>query len=259
MIGNEGWELPAVLPNSRFQPTAVPLLAEPIESVTLTGNIVLPTASPVAVDKLRVVSNQQAAPVGPQGDFSIPARRGSQNTTLAIAVNDQGNAILLRSSRGDKTRAAAEMSAASTARALVLFDLAILTLPGKYADRAETLVESQSGFKALQTAVEQAVRTDPLDPLNAETHRTLYEQASRITRSILQQMDAQASHLPPGAPVAVLASLRPVFGGTPLEEPAPAPAGATCTKKRSAVHPRRRRSLTHGSSSHSAQSLVFVL
>ncbi len=165
----------------------------PLEEVTLSGRVALPAGSALRPADLRLMSNVDDVAVDEGGGFAARALRGEGSSTLAMATNAQGNPVLLRLTRGPDTTGSGEMSAASTARALVLFDYAILLLPPEQVDQAFALLEAHPDLPALIQAVEQAVAADPDRPLDEQAHPELYEQAGQITWELLDRLVAQGA------------------------------------------------------------------
>jgi len=144
--------------------------------------------------------------VNAQSEFTVPALRGSQNTTLVLAVNEQGMPCCCEQHAVRKPTPQPNFRPASTARAARLVRSGDSLAAARYADQAEALVEKNASLKTLQTTIEQAIRSDPLIR-SPKTHPQVYEQASRITRAVLDQLDKEQSLGSEEGPTRVLASL----------------------------------------------------
>ncbi len=220
--GGPSPEPPTPGPPTPTAEASVPIASEatpvPIEDVTLTGNVVLPAGSTLVPSDLRIATNASTVPVDGNGDFSAPAVRGAENTSLAIALNAQGNAVLLRATRGVDTLAPGELSVASTARALVLFDPAILGLSPARQDQAAQLYAQDVIYPLLEKAVATALLADPADPLNADAHPDPYRLSGEIVAGLLPLLDAEGRAPQTGGRVAAPRPAGPIAAPTATAE-----------------------------------------
>jgi len=133
---------------------------------------------------VRVLSN--LADTEPEaGAFSVDAAVLPASPTLVAAVGPAGQLLLLGMGNGDVDVA---VSVESTARALVLYDPAVLGLPAELAAEAERLVEEGGDLDALAAMIADSLRRDPSRPLDADAHPEIYEKAARLTADLLGQL-----------------------------------------------------------------------
>ena len=182
------WPTAAPSPTPGATPAPPEMLA--VEDVTLTGSVELPAESALPLAEMRLVTNRGTVAPAADGGFTAPAMRGADNATLALLTNAAGNPVLLRATRGAATLAPGAVSITSTARALILFDPAVLALPPDQQDRAATLAAADPGLPALEAAVRAALLADPADPLNADLHPDPYRLSGQIVAGLLAQLDA---------------------------------------------------------------------
>lgn len=179
------------------------VVIEEIQRVTVTGTVSLPPGCPHGVEEVRVLSNlADAAPA--RGRFALDAAILPTSQTLVAAVGPQGQLLLLGTGSGDLDAA---LSVQSTARALVLYDPAILGLPAELAGQAERLAEEGGGLDTLAAMIADSLRRDSSRPLDADAHPEIYEEAARLTAHVLDQLVvANPEVARPGLPLDVVAA-----------------------------------------------------
>jgi len=96
-----------------------------------------------------------------------------------------GNPVLLKQVLADGSNSSAPVDARSTAEALVLYDPTFLRLPSSTQRTARNNLASHAKLPELVSAIENAVKTDPNDPLNLNNHRNIYELAVLISKDLI--------------------------------------------------------------------------
>jgi hypothetical protein len=153
------------------------------EKLSLAGRVVLPDGTAISPGSLTVLSNTGDAPCSATGDFDVSAIHDEGARTLVFAMNGSGNPVvmaLVESSASDL-----QPSVASTARALVLYDPAFLSLPKAAYDSAAAKLESHPDLPALEDALTSALTADPSSPLDGDAHPEPYDLAAKIAADLL--------------------------------------------------------------------------
>lgn len=161
-----------------------------VEDITIRGQVILPEGVPWQFSDLTVFTAFGEAPVQPDGSFEVPAVRSPQKTLLVMAVLPSQTAALLGLFYPGRENETLELSAASTARALLLFDPAFLEMPVDQQLYAADLGTGLMGFETLAQSVQTSLAADPLNPLDGDAHPELFSQSAQLALQVLTQMGA---------------------------------------------------------------------
>ena len=176
-----------------------------VEELSLGGKVVLPEGTAFSPADLALLSNTSEASSSATGDFQLSAVHDEGARTMLLAVNGDRNPVLM--AIAESSTADLEPSVASTARALVLYDPAFLSLPrAAYAAAAERL-ESDPRLSELQSTLSEVLRSDAVAPLDADAHPQVYDLAAEMAADLLAgiiEVEEQAAQRP-----VLLASLAP--------------------------------------------------
>lgn len=161
-----------------------------VEDITIRGQVILPEGVPWQFSDLTVFTAFGEAPVQPDGSFEVPAVRSPQKTLLVMAVLPSQTAALLGLFYPGRENETLELSAASTTRALLLFDPAFLEMPVDQQLYAADLGTGLMGFETLAQSVQTSLAADPLNPLDGDAHPELFSQSAQLALQVLTQMGA---------------------------------------------------------------------
>lgn len=191
-----------------------------VEELNLTGRVVLPEGAAISPADLAVLSNADEASCSAAGDFDVTALRDEGARTLIFALNDGREPMLMAivESSTDDLRP----SVASTARALVLYDPAFLSLPRAAYESAAAKLESHPELPALESALASVIDVDPSSPLDGDAHPEPYDLAAKIAADLLSDIiviDENASVEQVAAQVAFASEQRTRTGGASAHAP----------------------------------------
>ena len=161
-----------------------------VEDISIRGQVILPEGVTWQFSDLTVFTAFGEVPVQPDGTFEVPAVRSPQKTLLVMAVLPSQNAALLGLFYPGRENETLELSAASTARALLLFDPAFLEMPVDQQLYAADLGAGLMDFDTLAQNVQASLTADPLNPLDGETHPELFSQSAQLALQVLTLMGA---------------------------------------------------------------------
>ena len=179
------------------------------EKLHLQGRVVLPEGAALAPKDLVMLSNSAEGACSASGAFDMAALHDSGARTVLLALNSKRNPVLM--AIADTSSADLQPSVASTARTLVLYDPAFLSLPKSAYAAAAKRLESDPRLSQLESALTGVLRSDPDAPLDADAHPDIYELAAQIAANLLSgviQIDESATDQP-----AVQASFATTAGG----------------------------------------------
>ena len=160
----------------------------PLEEMLVKGVVTLPRESSLSFSELTLITLTETAPVEGDGTFRTTSLHTPSMPQLAMALNQQGNPVLM-GIFGASELDGYGLSVESTARAFVLFDMAVLNLaPEKRASIAAAL-DKHPSYTKLQEMVAQAIMDDPVDPLLGDNTLELYELAAWMTADLLNQAE----------------------------------------------------------------------
>lgn len=182
----------------RPSPTTTPT-PEPDEQLTITGQVRLPPDGGLAMNTLAVLTNLGLAPLDPSGNFTADLARNPAYPSLIILVNATGNPLLMATRRGAAVAEPWELSADSTAEALVLFDPSVWSLDRAQQDQLAAALREHSFYQYLIETVAAGLQSDPESPLNSELHRDPYDIAALITGELLKSLASTQRSSRPGA------------------------------------------------------------
>ena len=180
-----------------------------VEKLHLQGTVLLPDGAALAPKDLVMLSNSAEDACSASGTFDMTALHDSGARTVLLALNSKRNPVLMAITEADTVDL--QPSVASTARTLVLFDPAFLSLPKSAYTAAAQGLESDPRLAQLESTLAGALRSDPDTPLDADAHPDIYELAAQIAADLLSgiiQVDEAAAEQP-----ATQASLATMTGG----------------------------------------------
>ena len=157
-----------------------------LEKMTVKGDLVLPDGSALSSSELTVITLTDEKAVNDDGSFSLTSVHASNAPQLVMALNEQDNPVLM-GIFGDSELNGYGLSVESTARAFVLYDMAVLSMPPDQRAVIARSLNFHPAFKELQDQIARAILSDPIDPLLGDNHPELYEQAAKITADLLDQ------------------------------------------------------------------------
>ncbi len=165
-----------------------------VEKLSLAGRVVLPEGAALSPADLAVLSDTSEASCSTDGAFKVSAVHDQGARTALLVVNANRNPVLMAVAAS--STADLEPSVASTARALVLYDPAFLSLPKAAYDLAAERLESHPGLPDLESALSDALRSDPSDPARRRRpSRDLRPRGSDSRRSSLRhRRDRRRGH-----------------------------------------------------------------
>ncbi len=161
-----------------------------VEDITIRGQVILPEGATWQFSDLTVFTAFGEAPVQPDGSFEVPAVRSPQKTLLVMAVLPSQNAALLGLLYPGREYETLELSAASTTRALLLFDPAFLEMPVDQQLIAADLGTGLMDFETLAQTVQASLTSDPINPLDGDAHPELFSQSAQLALQVLTLMGA---------------------------------------------------------------------
>jgi hypothetical protein len=171
-----------------------------VEKLSLAGRVVLPEGAALSPADLAVLSDTSEASCSTDGAFKVSAVHDQGARTALLVVNANRNPVLLAVAAS--SAADLEPSVASTARALVLYDPAFLSLPKAAYDLAAERLESHPGLPDLESALSDALRSDPSAPLDGDVHPEIYDRAAQIAADLLSgivEIGDESTTAQPGA------------------------------------------------------------
>ena len=127
--------------------------------VPVTGTVQLPEGSKLALTDLRIVTCVGEAPVKAEGSFR--ARESGSSPALAFATDSTGKPTLLGFVSGETSGTGSEISAQSTAVALLFQALSAFTLPRDAWPQALTLLTADPSTATLAKVVAARLAANP--------------------------------------------------------------------------------------------------
>ncbi len=184
------------------------------EKLHLAGRVALPPGSSLSPTDLAILSNTSDASCSSDGRFAVEALHDEGARTAILVLNQARKPVLM--AMADSSKKDMQPSVASTARMLVLYDPAFLSLPKAAYDLAATRLETQPRLPALEAALSDAITQDASHPLDADAHPDIYNIAAEIAASLLSGI-SQTGEAPagPGSAPLLLASTNPMTGMVP--------------------------------------------
>lgn len=157
-----------------------------LETMQVKGVVTLPRGSGMSFSELTVETLTETASVDAEGVFETTSVHSPGMPQLAMALNQEGNPVLM-GMFGAPELEGYGLSVESTARAFVLFDMAVLTLAPEQRARIAALLDKHPSYSTFQEMVAQAIIVDPVDPFLGDEHLELYEKSASITADLLKQ------------------------------------------------------------------------
>jgi hypothetical protein len=156
-----------------------------LEDLEVSGQLTLPEGSSISPSDLTIETLTGSYAVNDDGSFTTLSSHAPGEPQLHMAVNSEENAVLI-GIFGASELGSDELSVASTAQALVLFDPAILLLPAEQRSQIAAALSQHPDYPGLEEAVSSAILDDPLDPLG-DAHDDLYALGAKITAELYSQ------------------------------------------------------------------------
>lgn len=159
---------------------------------TATGSIavVVPQGTGLATASLKVLNAFGESLVSETGSATVRRSADPASTPFSVDVcaNSSENAVLLRIHHPESGGGHQAISLESTAEAFILIDPLLPTLTSAQIAQVRTLLPQHAKYPQLLTALGDAIREDPADPLNPEKHEVPHDLAAEISAEIINQV-----------------------------------------------------------------------